>query len=481
MEQVFSRPTGHQATSADYRQQHLLRVLRLLLLGCLALTVELLIGGLFAPLFLLGDVADQHRFFLMDIVNLLVIGLLLLAGHEFRRNRIQFTAVALELAVLLGTVAEVSIWLLARRLDASSMVDLIPFCAVIVVIGFLTTGRNLALITLLLNTVTLALLLFNLQSPGLTTSIPFIVAMLLAMQWLFAALMITVQQGFSALLREVDTAYARSHQLDALKDAFISSVNHEVRTPLTAMVMYIDTLKHQHQGMTADQLQFGLEHASSIGQALTDMVKSILSTRQVEQEAADLSLEPLSCLRVINQVLPLLDAQLGSHGNQAAQRDLHLQVSPAVVVWADRVKLQQVLLNLLNNALKYSEPGTPIEISASYTTLDRAKTTRLGRTRLIPHEMVEIAIRDHGHGIAPDHLPLLFQKFVRLPADLASKVPGNGLGLYLCRLLIEAMGGTIWVESKGEGHGSTFFFRLPVPPPHFEALRNAVVTQRSGE
>lgn len=79
--------------------------------------------------------------------------------------------------------------------------------------------------------------------------------------------------------------------------------------------------------------------------------------------------------------------------------------------------------------------------------------------------MVEITVRDYGLGIPPDQIPLLFHRFVRLPRDLASRVMGNGLGLYLCRSFAEAMGGHIWAESTGiEGEGTTFHLLLPLPP-----------------
>ncbi len=78
--------------------------------------------------------------------------------------------------------------------------------------------------------------------------------------------------------------------------------------------------------------------------------------------------------------------------------------------------------------------------------------------------MIDVTVRDHGFGIPPEQIPLLFKRFVRLPRDMASNVPGNGLGLYLCQAYAEALEGTIWVESTGvEGEGSAFHLLLPMP------------------
>jgi signal transduction histidine kinase len=144
------------------------------------------------------------------------------------------------------------------------------------------------------------------------------------------------------------------------------------------------------------------------------------------------------------------------------------------MVWGSSVRVRQIFTNLLSNAVKYSLPSTPIEISARMSNEkehgqahpphgDGSRASALmGNGKLA---MVDITVRDHGLGIPPEQIPLLFNRFVRLPRDLASSIPGNGLGLYLCQEYAEAMGGTMWVESSGvEGEGSTFHVCLPLPP-----------------
>jgi signal transduction histidine kinase len=120
-----------------------------------------------------------------------------------------------------------------------------------------------------------------------------------------------------------------------------------------------------------------------------------------------------------------------------------------------------MLTNLMANAIKYSPAGTPISVQAR---LREERPLRLLGDKSAQY-MVEIAVQDQGLGIPQEQQGLLFRRFVRLPRDIASTVRGTGLGLYLCRIFAEAMGGSIWVESSGiPGEGSTFFVRLPVPP-----------------
>lgn len=111
---------------------------------------------------------------------------------------------------------------------------------------------------------------------------------------------------------------------------------------------------------------------------------------------------------------------------------------------ADSMRLRQVMLNLVSNAIKYSRPGTGIEIGARDD-----------------GEQVMIYVRDYGAGVAPEDHQRLFERFVRLERDMNSPVRGAGLGLYICKQLVEAMGGRIWVESSGiAGEGSVFAFTL---------------------
>src|SRR5262249_34575879 len=143
-----------------------------------------------------------------------------------------------------------------------------------------------------------------------------------------------------------------------------------------------------------------------------------------------------------------------------------LEIPDALVVWADEGRVRQILINLLSNALKYSAPGSPLLIGASADD-DTQRHRPFGQRGegMTPEarRMVRVSVQDQGLGVPPRDVSKLFQRFVRLERDITSTVRGTGVGLYLCRVLVEAMGGHIWVESSGvPGEGSTFHFTLPL-------------------
>jgi signal transduction histidine kinase len=273
-------------------------------------------------------------------------------------------------------------------------------------------------------------------------------------------------------ISDVRVQYERARQLDELKDQFITSVNHELRNPVMLLQGYVELLRLKGQELSEARRDDLIERASRAGEALTRLVQSILDTRRIDQRARDFAPETVPVAETVVAAAALVDPREG----QSVERDLRLEIPHEMAVWGEKVRLQQILTNLLSNAIKYSAPGTPVEVSARVVTSSEGRDAGasgasrrwgnggVGGSRRGERRVVQIQVRDHGYGIPPEQAPLLFQRFVRLPRDLASATVGNGLGLYVCRELAEAMGGRIWVESTGvAGEGSTFYLQLPLP------------------
>jgi len=234
-------------------------------------------------------------------------------------------------------------------------------------------------------------------------------------------------------------AYERLKELDQLKDEFIMTASHELRTPLTAVQGYIELLADFGQSLDAESQAEFLAKARRGCDELTLMVNNIMDASVIETEAEQLKRSPVSVAAAVQSVLEMLEGNFARE-----QRSVEVSIPSELTVFADPVRLRQVVMNLLNNALKFSDPGAGIEI--------------FGFTG---HEQVTIAIRDYGLGVPPEAQGHLFERFVRLERDMNSPVRGTGLGLYICKQLVEAMQGRIWMESSGvPGEGSMFAFSL---------------------
>ena len=231
-----------------------------------------------------------------------------------------------------------------------------------------------------------------------------------------------------------------------------------------ALQGHVELLLLTQDGLTPDERRAYLERAKRAGDDLVALVTSILAARTIGQEAETVAPEAVAVAEALTSALLLVDPRDG----RQVERELRVSIPAGMEVWAEPVRVRQILTNLLSNAVKYSPPGTPVEVSARIVAAapDEPRRRMLAkRTAPQPRQMAEIAVRDYGAGIPPDQAPLLFNRFVRLPRDLASNVPGNGLGLYLCRALADTLGGSITVESQGiVGEGATFYLRLPLPP-----------------
>jgi signal transduction histidine kinase len=234
-------------------------------------------------------------------------------------------------------------------------------------------------------------------------------------------------------------AYERQKELDRLKDQFIMTASHELRTPLTAVQGYIELLSHYNDALSIETRNEFIQKAHRGCDELALMVGNIMDASRLQIEAERIRLTPVELVSSVRHVMEILESV-----TTREQRTVNLAISPNLFIQADELRLRQILLNLMSNALKYSPPGSPIQIIA-----------------LQGQGLVKISLRDYGLGIPREEQKRLFERFTRLERDINSPVRGAGLGLYITRCLVEAMGGRLWVDSSGiAGEGSTFSFTL---------------------
>ncbi len=252
--------------------------------------------------------------------------------------------------------------------------------------------------------------------------------------------------------RQTALALEQQRQLNQLKNQFILSVNHELRTPLTTLSGYLELLQVvlDQQGLL-DRRAHGpyLKKALRNCDELLSLVTNVLDTLKLGSDGDQLTIEALSVAGVVADVVTDINAA------ERSTHRIHLDIPEHITVWANRQCFHHILRHLLSNAFKYTPANTDVIVSA-------ALDTTLSQRADSPSQVC-ISVKDDGPGIPQDEMPLLFGQFVRLKRDLGGKERGSGLGLYVSKHFVEAMGGRIWVESRGiAGQGSRFCFTLPI-------------------
>jgi signal transduction histidine kinase len=229
---------------------------------------------------------------------------------------------------------------------------------------------------------------------------------------------------------------ARQMQID-----FVANVSHELRTPLTSVKGTLETLR----GGAIDDLEVRdrfLETIENETDRLIRLVNDLLLLSRADSEALNLRRERVDLNELVRATVERL-------APQATARDLTVQVvasTDAPLAWADAGQVGQVLVNLLDNAIKYSRPGRSVTVSVSRT----------------PEQFARVQVRDEGIGIPAEHLPHIGQRFYRADRARSRTQGGNGLGLAIARSLVQAHGGQLWLESQ-EDVGTLVSFTLPSP------------------
>ncbi len=254
---------------------------------------------------------------------------------------------------------------------------------------------------------------------------------------------ITLQKEIRRATAKLRKAYEELKELDRMKDEFISISSHELRTPMTSVQGYLWMLAKKGGELNEKQKRY-LEKAQKGSARMISLINDMLDVSRIEQERVDLDLQPVDLPRLIGEVVEELRIRAERKGLRLEYLSGGEKLPP---VKADAGKVQRVLRNLIDNAIKFTDKGS--------VTVDAYQQGKF----------VKVNVEDTGRGIAQEDLPRLFKKFGRLESDFvtAAEAGGTGLGLYIGRALVEKMGGKIGVESD-VGKGSTFSFTLPISP-----------------
>lgn len=254
-------------------------------------------------------------------------------------------------------------------------------------------------------------------------------------------------------------ANASLRQLDRLKSEFVSLVSHQLRAPLTNINGALEIVT-QDANLLPPASQRTLQILAVESQRLSRLIQTILDVSRVEAGRLTMRLGPVA-------IEPLLARTCASAREVEPGRPLTLSVPPALPpAWADEVLLEEVIRNLLENAIHYSPPGVPIRVSAR-----------------LRDGMIAIEVLDHGPGVPPEEHDRIFRSFHRVGDD-ETTVKGYGLGLYFADKLVRVQHGTIRVESPvwddGSAPGTRFVFTLPIASPEPDEA-NGAVEQEPGE
>jgi two-component system phosphate regulon sensor histidine kinase PhoR len=236
-----------------------------------------------------------------------------------------------------------------------------------------------------------------------------------------------------AILRDISA----QKEIEQMQRDFVSIVSHELRAPLTAIKGFAKTLVTKDEELSPATRREFLSTVNEQAERLARLVDDLLQVARIDAKRVRVEWTEVDLDASLRALLSQFHSKWGS-------RRVIVDTARGVpLLRADRAKLDEILINLIDNAIKYSPPWTPVRVTARVT-----------------GDEIEVAVADRGYGIAPEDAAQLFQKFQRIMTPATRDIGGTGLGLYIVKGFVEAHGGRVWVESV-PGAGSTFAFTLP--------------------
>jgi len=258
-------------------------------------------------------------------------------------------------------------------------------------------------------------------------------------EFLVVALLICMLNAArSAAHQRAEEALAEARRANSIKDQFLATVSHELRTPLNSILGWAHLLRSGK--LTEADRERGLEMIEHNTHAQAQLVEELLDVSRIASGKLQIQTGPLELAPVIEAAVDTVRPTAQAKGIQ-----LHTALDPLSWILGDRDRLQQVIWNLLTNAVKFTPENGHIEV-------------KLERER----DQARITVSDTGIGINPEFLPHVFDRFSQADTSPTSANRGLGLGLAIVRHLVEAQGGTVEVESRGLGQGTAFTVRIPL-------------------
>lgn len=250
-----------------------------------------------------------------------------------------------------------------------------------------------------------------------------------------------LEQRVAERTAELVVAKDRAESADRIKSAFLATMSHELRTPLNSIIGFTGILLQELAGPLNPEQHKQMTMVQNSARHLLALINDVLDISKIEAGQLELAVEPFELKPAIEKIAAIVSPLSEKKGI-----DLHVDIADDVqTITTDQRRLEQVLLNLLNNAVKFTEKGH-IDLSC--------------RTE---NDHFVLSVADTGIGIPPDEIPNLFQPFHQIDTGTTRKNEGTGLGLSICKKLLDLMGATIHVESRF-GQGSTFTIRIPKQP-----------------
>lgn len=250
------------------------------------------------------------------------------------------------------------------------------------------------------------------------------------------------REYLEVITKELGEANEKLKELDDLKTDFISIASHQLRTPLTAIKGYTSMIMEGSYGEVSERVRGTIGKVFQSAQRLIYIVNDLLDISRIEQGRFTIALEPIKVANVLKDVVEELQQNA-----KTKNLSLELAVAPEnmeVTASADFNKIRQVFLNVIDNAIKYTNEGY-VRVSVEPQT-----------------DKVLVSVKDSGLGISQETMKNLFQKFSRAKGVTKLHTDGSGLGLFIVKKIMEAHGGNVWAESEGEGKGSQFYVSIPL-------------------